>query len=383
MLVSAAVAFGVALGGALLGALAAAGSAVAWCFGNEPARRKRRELALCRARRAELRELRLEEEGVARTVMDELTMLVDLSRRIAPDDADRYGLDDLLDLYADVAVTVKRSTVGATPLLDVESDVQRAVRIRTLEWRARVATLVEREDEIADLVRLYVAMAVTPEIDHLVAGDLPGRGSLGTLGTPGALGTLRLDELLERVHGAADDDAAAVREILPRLILAMSHRDDTDRICPGAQQLLADRVRTALAQPEVRTPRADAVGVSLEDQQAMWMPRQPVGRGGDRGNCARSHRVGSAAEGNHRQWIRELDPGSLLHGALFDRRRLADRLGRGDEDARGDDGEREECRTAHGVLCTEVQHHLCQPSSGRSTRRNEAHAVCVARDHRR
>lgn len=126
--------------------------------------RRRMSRTLDRAERAEHRELRLEEAGVPRTVIDELTARVDLARRLAPDQADRLGLDDLLDCYADLAVAAHGGEIARIAIARDASECRRRVRIHALAWRADVAMFAELAEEIAELTRLSAAIAVMPTV---------------------------------------------------------------------------------------------------------------------------------------------------------------------------------------------------------------------------
>jgi hypothetical protein len=124
-----------------------------------------------RAARAERRELRLEEAGVLRTVIDELTARVDLARRLAPDQADRFGLDDLLDRYADLAIAAQGGEIARMQLARDASEQRRRVRLHVLAWHADVARFGELAEEIAELIRLSAAVAVMPTTDELMRAE--------------------------------------------------------------------------------------------------------------------------------------------------------------------------------------------------------------------
>lgn len=124
-----------------------------------------------RAARAERRELRLEEAGVPRTVIDELTARVDLARRLAPDQADRFGLDDLLDHYADLAIAARGGDFAGMRIARSASENRRAIRIHALAWHADVARFAELAEEIAELTRLTAAVVAMPTTDELMRAE--------------------------------------------------------------------------------------------------------------------------------------------------------------------------------------------------------------------
>ncbi len=124
-----------------------------------------------RAARAETRELRLEEAGVPRTVIDELTARVDLARRLAPDQAERFRLDELLDHYADVAIAAHGGEIARMRLARTASESRRRIRLHALAWHADVARFAELAEEIAELVRLSAAVAVMPGTRELMRAD--------------------------------------------------------------------------------------------------------------------------------------------------------------------------------------------------------------------
>ena len=126
-----------------------------------------------RAARAERRELRLEEAGVPRTVIDELTSRVDLARRLAPDQADLFGLDDLLDHYADLAIAAQGGDFARMRIARNASETRRTIRLHALAWHADVARFAELAEEIAELTRLTAAVAVMPTSDELVRAEEP------------------------------------------------------------------------------------------------------------------------------------------------------------------------------------------------------------------
>ncbi len=138
---------------------------------------RRTSKTLDRAQRAERRELRLEEAGVPRTVIDELTARVDLARRLAPVQADRLGLDELLDLYADLAIAAYGGEIARVQLARDASASRRSVRIHALAWRSDVERFAELAEEIAELTRLSAAIAVMPvpckpvRADEAMCGD--------------------------------------------------------------------------------------------------------------------------------------------------------------------------------------------------------------------
>jgi hypothetical protein len=130
-----------------------------------------------RAERAEHRELRLEEAGVPRTVIDELTARVDLARRLAPDQAERLGLDELLDIYADLAIAAHAGELARVQIARSASESRRNVRIHALAWRSEVERFAELAEEVAELTRLSAAIAVMPiaykpvRADEAMCGD--------------------------------------------------------------------------------------------------------------------------------------------------------------------------------------------------------------------
>src|SRR5512139_2660612 len=75
---------------------------VTWvCGAQASACRRARRSRRARYVRAEQRECRLEQAGVPRTEIDELTALVALACRSTTNEADHRELDDLLDAYAE------------------------------------------------------------------------------------------------------------------------------------------------------------------------------------------------------------------------------------------------------------------------------------------
>lgn len=126
-----------------------------------------------RATRAEKRELRLEEAGVPRTIIDELTARVDLARRLSPDQADRFALDDLLDHYADLAIAAQGGDFARMRIARNASDNRRTIRIHALAWHADVARFAELAEEIAELIRLTAAVVAMPTTDELMRAEEP------------------------------------------------------------------------------------------------------------------------------------------------------------------------------------------------------------------
>lgn len=143
-------------------------AAVGWARSDRAAQRRRaRHQRHARHARAERRESQLELAGVPRTEMDELTALVDIARRMGSPEVHHAELDDLLDAYADTSVAAH---LAAAAPLHVAGDgtAAAAVGIRSRAWRLRTAALGERRDELAQLIRLYTARALLPEIEHLL-----------------------------------------------------------------------------------------------------------------------------------------------------------------------------------------------------------------------
>jgi len=124
--------------------------------------RRRRELRTTRDRR----ETRLEDRGAARGELQRLTELVDAIAARAPEHAERYDLEPLLDRYADamIELTGCHAHLGRDPrrsLLYARGAVpesrRRLVEARLDCWlrcRDRARTLEHDLDAIANLIRL-------------------------------------------------------------------------------------------------------------------------------------------------------------------------------------------------------------------------------------
>ena len=171
--------------------IACAGASVAFALhARSSVARRRRAARLERARRRkqrEERELRLEEAGVTPYALDELTDIVDTVTHDAPDDARRYELDELLDLYTELLVagdTYERQLVRAPLAIPDSTPALRAVRERARAWRDqcahRAVVCNELLIDVSELIRLYAERAMTPEIDQLFSDDIVGR-QLGCL----------------------------------------------------------------------------------------------------------------------------------------------------------------------------------------------------------
>ncbi len=145
-------------------------------------RRQRRETAQRRKRR-EMRELKLEQAGVPRSELEDLTDLVETVFREAPYAARAARLEDLLDACADVEIAkiayACHLVRAPEPICDTTPPLQRAVRARAVAWHAtyaaRVSACEDRAGELAELVRLYAQRALAPEVDHVFDDDLVSR----------------------------------------------------------------------------------------------------------------------------------------------------------------------------------------------------------------